>query len=323
VKGSIDLADLTLLRRDWSSKGDLLKPEGRHMADTGSGVFESVFGREWIVILVVAFLAVLRGNRSRSPAGWLVLAMIFLVLSLGPVPLWQGAVIPGLSLPYAWLYKWMPGFSRFVVPGRAFLGSVLCLSILVTLALESIRTRLDRPASRSSVPWFDAAGALLALSSFCILGNSPIALPETRVRVPAIYERIAEEEGQFALLELPIGAAPINRMLWQTFHGKPIFRGMPAVVWTNEYGNEVMYENEFVRLFNHPASGPTESAKIDRDIRRLSELGFRYFLYHREAGMPVREFESMCSIAEDYLGDPVWSGGCLSAWRIQKSSDRQ
>ena len=77
--------------------------------------------------------------------------------------------------------------------------------------------------------WGAAAGTAVALVlGALILWENPVPpLPTTRTPVPAWYQRLAEEPGDFGILQIPFHNRGFDKvyMAYQTVHGKPIMTG--------------------------------------------------------------------------------------------------
>lgn len=321
LHGSLDLADMVNLSRKWSGEHpEIVLDPAVHLPWshwTGCGYFDCVFGREWLLVLVLCGCAFLGVSRKASNIRWTVLALVFLVFAVGPFPIWNGRVLAQIALPYEWLYKWFPGFSRLNIPARATLGSVLCLAVLATRGTEACAARLGRRLDRQVPPAVSNLGvAVLVFFLFAVLGYEGMSLPCTDVEAPAIYQRIAEERGNFALLELPTVGDLDRRMFCQSIHGKPIFKGSPPTFMDREHGNEAMYDNALVRALDreHPKHGP--GTDLQSAVSFLWQQGFRYLIVHSDGYSTTSGFESACSIAESCLGPPAFRDKGVVAWRL-------
>jgi hypothetical protein len=157
-------------------------------------------------------------------------------------------------LPSWWMHAWLPMFrvySRFAV------GVQMGCSVLFGLGLAWIRRK---------VAWKGRLGLVLLLGmALAWEYQTRFVLFDTKT-VPAVYRWLAEEPGEFAVLEYPwreSGHAQTYRYLfYQRIHGKHLING------GNPNGTMETIRQEF-RDLAHPHLGKV-----------LNELGVRYVLVH-------------------------------------------
>ncbi|MGQ9584691.1 MAG: hypothetical protein ACUVXG_04770 [Anaerolineae bacterium] len=169
------------------------------------------------VPLALALVGARRGLR-KAGLWWLSLAT-FAVLALGPVLHVGGrtGLGPGgmeIPLPYGVLHRAIPfmpitrSVSRFDVMVMLSLG-VLAGVGLALLGRQRVRTGTKRPI---------AVGVLAtALICFEFL---PVPYPVSPPDTPNWYQALAEEPGDFAILNLPMNWDRPGYLLYQTVHGK-------------------------------------------------------------------------------------------------------
>jgi hypothetical protein len=174
-------------------------------------------------------LAVLGSPTRRPQRFWLVAALIFLLLALGPVLHVQGHTVTvfgrPLALPFGLLLH-APVIGSTRAPARWTVMANLCLSVLAAGGTLRLLERFRDPR------W-----TFLALTGALLFESAAVPFPFARPRALAGYERLAAEPGNGAVLEIPLhddpGLVP-QRMLFQTVHGKPVFggylsRGLPPL----------------------------------------------------------------------------------------------
>lgn len=180
--------------------------------------------------LLVAPLALWAWVRRRPGTGFMaLLAGVGFVLSLGPLLHVAGRRLL-LPLPYAAGYFLLPGFSSMRAPGRFALLVLLASVVTAALAADGWRRRW-RPAS-----------LLLALGvavSLVVSWPLPVALTEypRRQEMPPVYDWLARQPGDFAILELPMprrvtdeSHRDIVRQVWTLAHGKRRLDGVSGFV---------------------------------------------------------------------------------------------
>ena len=160
---------------------------------------------------------------------WGVSALLFFLLSLGPVLQVNGIQVRSvpftgipLLMPYGLLEN-LPVFNISRSPDRFDMPLTLCLAVLVgygitALAVRISNARLGKPAMILSL----IAVALIVVELM------PFPYPQSTADVPRWYQQLDKEPGDFSILELPPQGDYWHgayRMYFQTAHGKPIFGG--------------------------------------------------------------------------------------------------
>jgi hypothetical protein len=153
----------------------------------------------------LALLGLIVHRRRARP--WAVLALLFALLSLGPLLHVNGQTqfdFGGLKttvpLPFILLH-YVPLLKANRVPSRNMTMLMLMLAVLAAYGSHWLLTRAR--GWREVTP----AGVLLigVLSTLILLEHLAVPLPLTNAQVPDIYRRIASQEGDFAILSLPVG----------------------------------------------------------------------------------------------------------------------
>jgi hypothetical protein len=142
--------------------------------------------------------------------------------------------------------------------------------------------------------------------------------------VNPFYHRIAAEEGEFALVELPMGRQESKiYMYYQTVHGRPIVEGLSAR--TPESAYDYIEANPLLASWR--AGRPLEcrafsEGEMSESLQRLAEDSFRYVVVHHDGGRvpaafagyltapPVFQDEELSAYAvADLLARPLCSAG--------------
>jgi hypothetical protein len=195
-------------------------------------------------------------GRGRLRA-WVWSAVIFGVLCLGPLLQINGryrfsldSLLPeGVTfpLPFALLH-FIPLVNANRAPNRNSVILMLALAVLAASGAawllrrigesanrrisESANQRITQHATRNTPPLVHLSTCLLA--AFILLEHLAIPLPTTDARAPEIYSRIAQEPGDFAIMQLPLGwrnsfgvlgSEQTQFQYFQTVHGKPMLGG--------------------------------------------------------------------------------------------------
>ena len=309
--------------------GDIVKGWSAAAAQAGRQ-FAVDKGQQIYVGYIALALALAGAWRSRTkPAVWLWIAsaVTFFLLTLGP-NLRIAGLDTGLALPFRIMER-LPFFKGNRYPSRYVVMLLLSLAPLAAAgayhalawvaSARPARAQADRRAlARHRL--LPAAGILLALLLFEHL-SAP--LPSSDLRVPALYERVAAQPGDFAVLELPPGwrngarvagkqDVVIMRQLWnQTAHGKRVLGGNTSrnPDYKFQYFSEHPTLARLIALTN-AADVPQHDAlraalagtPITDEDRRLARewaafANIRYVMAHRDTMPPETE-----AAAVDLLG---------------------
>ncbi|MCC7352980.1 MAG: hypothetical protein IT330_04420 [Anaerolineae bacterium] len=156
---------------------------------------------------------------------WALSFALFFLLTLGPTLRLNGHDT-GLPLPFA-IVEQLPFFKGNRYPSRYSVLLVLSAAMLAGFGVAAL-WQAKRALRRIALP------ILCALVAFEHLS---VPLPLSDFRVPPVYQRIAQEPGDFAVLELPLGWRNGARVMgtqeviimwvqwYQTAHGKRLLGG--------------------------------------------------------------------------------------------------
>jgi hypothetical protein len=173
-------------------------------------------------VLLAAGAAALVDRRVRRGLGfWILFGGCAFVLSLGPSLRVAGRDV-GVPLPSA-LLPHLPGLQHLRAPSRFSILVVLALAVVLAAAWTAWLARVRRAVLRLALT--GAAAALIVAEYLAI------PVPLFQAGAPAIYSRVAAEDGDFTVVEIPgIDQVPGRIMYDQTVHGKRIFIGTAARV---------------------------------------------------------------------------------------------
>ena len=185
-----------------------------------SNLTEATIFPGYVVLLLLAG-ALGSSPMRRNQVFWFVAAGIFFVLSLGSslrIAGWES----GIPLPFA-LLQGIPLLEHLRAPSRLSIVFMLCAAVLVGVSWSSWMERIQRPGSRLLLTGFVASAVIAEYLA--------IPVPVFTAEVAPIHRQIAEEPGDFTVLEIPgIEQIPQRLMYHQTVHGKNIFIGTAARV---------------------------------------------------------------------------------------------
>jgi hypothetical protein len=212
---------------------------------------------------------VLRWRTLRRVRFWLLALFAFVLLALGPFPRINGTAHPNIPLPYR-LVGWSLPIRSLRNPERFNIVVSLCLALVVGISMEDLSRRFRMT---SVAPLFLIASAMILLEYW----SWPF--PTRPVDVPSFYHQLAQESGEFAIVDLPItNDLSKQYMYYQTVHGKPTVTGHisrpPEGVYDFIGANDLLrasWQGEVVDI-------PGDAAE---QIEALADAGVRYIVIHK------------------------------------------
>ena len=188
-------------------------------------------------VLALALCGLWTGRRRPDILFWAAVTALFMWLTLGPT-LRVNGVDTGIPGPFALLQQ-LPFFKGNRYPSRYSVMVLLGLAVLAAAGVDALWVRWatrglgGRSAGRRPTATIVALGLL----GLVIVEHLAAPLPLTDLSVPAIYRHVAEEPGDFTVLEVPLGMRNGARVLgkkdvlimrqqwYQTVHGKRLVGG--------------------------------------------------------------------------------------------------
>lgn len=331
------------IARGWSEQAGKAGA-GRHFAiDKGQHIYVGYMA------LGLAIAGSWRSRRSRATWLWVGAAVIFFLLTLGP-SLRVAGYDTGIPLPFR-IIEQLPFFKGNRYPSRYAVMLLMSLAPLVAGgALAVLRAGLAAGGGQPAVHHQRAAPrgaprltAHLPLLAAAMLGlmlfeHLSVPLPVSDLRVPALYERVAREEGDFALLELPLGwrngarvagkqDVLIMQQLWyQTTHGKRVLGGNTSrnPEYKFQYFNEQPVLARLIAMTNAAdvpqhdalraalAAQPVTAADREQAAAWAAFTNIRYVMVHRDKLAAETE-----AVAKDLLSlGMVAEEGDLALYRV-------
>jgi len=177
-----------------------------------------------VTLLGLALLAAATGYKNAQTRFWLLAALVFALLTLGPTITINGHAT-GLAGPFVVLQQ-LPFFKGNRYPSRYSVMLILSLSVLAGFALAWLTSRTRRAPLLAAL----VAGLFLA-------EHLSAPLPQSDMRLPAPYQTIAADPANFAVLDIPFawrngfritGAYTTQFMFgqfYQTAYQKPLLQG--------------------------------------------------------------------------------------------------
>ncbi len=245
----------------------------------GVNTWEATVFLGYLVMLLSGY-AIYKLNWSQTGL-WVVSGLIFGVFSLGPRLHVMGKVIfPALPMPY-WLIQRMPLFNISSAPGRFVVMVFVSLSVLAGYALEHI-------ISTGRVRGLRGNGLMLWLTGGFILFEYlavPVKLcsPDRITQAPFIEEQLANDSGDYAILELPLldyWAGNVF-MYRQTRHQKRLLNG--SISRLSHKSVKFLLSTPLKELINDSALGDDFFTKLKPLLikNRIKYVVLNHYLYEK------------------------------------------
>ena len=308
-------------------------PRALRMVEEGTSRFSdinTVFVGYATLALALVGLGLYRG-RARL---WAWTALLFALFALGPFlqinGRWQfdlDGVPATFPMPFALLH-YIPFVRGNRAPNRNSVLLMLALAVLVAYALFWLNARLAR--AHRKLPY-----ALTALAALAILfEHAAVPLPTSDARVPAIYDRIAAEPDEFALMQIPLGwrnsfgVFGVERtqiQYYQTRHGKPMLGGniSRAPAFKMEYFRRIPLFQAIadVEFGKEPDPVLVEKARGQApELMRLYNVRYLILFPPIPGRYPYAEtWQRSWAFAKEVIPieeEPFWAGEGIEAYRV-------
>ncbi len=205
---------------------------------------------------------------------WLLLALIYFLLALGPVLAVNGLEYPQIPMPYRLVEDLI--FLRILRrPDRLNIFLSLPLALIAAWGMKALSDRI--PNARLQKLTVTAVVLLI------LLAYSPIPFATTKPETPDWYARAAATNEQFAVLDLPLNDRSYDKryMQYQTDHGMPLATGhvsrLPGEAF--DFLDSVPLTQNLRQRDQLPDPNLTA---ISDQLRLLHEAGIHYIVIHKD-----------------------------------------
>ncbi len=250
-------------------------------------------------------------HRGRRLGVWVAVALVFFVLSLGPVLHVGGEtdVLPGgreLPLPYG-LLQGLPflNISRSISRFDAVI--MLALGVLAAGGLAWLRGRTGATAGR----WIGVAAIAVVAFEF-LPAPYPMSPPDT----PPWYRTLARDERSGAVLNLPVNWDRPWYLLYQTEHGKPL----TAAYISREDPRTLIDRAPVLSNFRHLGPDVIMLASEEQGRQVLADLDVRWVVLDRYKMPGGLEREATEAGARALFGEqaPVYQDERLTVYEVER-----
>jgi hypothetical protein len=239
-------------------------------------------------------------RRWKQARFWLLAAVIYVLLALGPQLRLNGQLYPQVPMPYRlvsdlWFVQILRKPDRFNI----FLGLPLGM-----LAAWGVADLLPQRLSKRRLTLLTAALGLLILREYAL-----VPYPTAQPTVPAWYSQLAQEPGDFAVLDLPMDSRSFDKHygFYQTTHGKPLVEG--HVSRPPQEAFAFIEGNALISAFAQQEKLHAES-EVTVNLETLAEADIRYVAIHKQFLPPDLAADWMNALA----ARPVYEDAEMAAF---------
>lgn len=221
------------------------------------------------VTLLLVLLGVFKGRR---PAHfWTFAMLLYFVLALGDTLYINGNGVA--TLPYNLVEDWFI-FKIVRFPDRFNIILGIPVAILAGLGVTAV-LRQPRLRNKSTI-------VAVAISALIIIEYSN-RYEMLSLHVPAWYEIVAEEPGEFAIFGVPMheqGKPDKTYMYYQLLHGKPLAQGHIS----RPTAESMAFINSIplLRSVRGVKDPPLEIVNVSEQLEQLWNANIRYFVLHKD-----------------------------------------
>lgn len=259
-------------------------------------------------VLALVLLGAL--SATRRMGFWILVTIVFALLSFGPV-LHAGGVNTGVPLPFA-LVNAIPVLNHIRIPMRYGLMVFLGAALLAGAGAQVLIARR----------WWWA----VVIAALVLLESAVLPYPTLEFRAPNIYQAIAQEPGDFTVLEVPSfnWRYAAKNEAYQAVHHKRILRA-----YTNRIAPDVAdYFNlrqtpvvvRSLRILEGAEQGVLTEQELaqDRAAARatVSFFDIRYVIVHHDQLEPERAQQIEKYLREVLEARVVDEQGDVTAYRL-------
>ncbi len=248
--------------------------------------------------------------RTKESLPWLVMAAILFSLALGPILRFNGNLLPEIPTLYK-LLEPLFVLRLLRLPERFVITLALPLAILATYGIVTL---LARYGDESSKPNWLRYGLAAGLGLLILFDMASGPKPLQQATVKPIFEQLATEEGNFAVLSLPIDEVQAKvQMFDQTVHGRPLLHGHLSRLPEGVY--QFIDDNPWLRILRQIDEMPPWLVDVSGQLAILNDENIRYIIIYKEQVGSERvahwqRYLSMMPIYEDdrlavYRTEPI------------------
>ena len=304
--------------------GQLITQSSIHNFDKGQHIYLG------FVLLGLLMVAIVGYRRQSGFWFWVIAAVVFALLSLGPAITINGHVT-SLTGPFVILQQ-LPFFKGNRYPSRYSVMLLLSLSVVAGFALVWIGRRLaDKTPGKPAV-----ALGLLLIAGLFLFEHLSLPLPQSDMRTPSLYQVIEPQPEPFTVLDIPFawrngfritGASTTQFMFgqfYQTEHQQRLIQGNTSrnPEFKFQYFTEAPVINSLLALETGQSLPPDQFERdqaIAADVLNFFDIRYiviRPYQYPRPDGSPVSQAGVIPYIEQVLPIEKIYDEGESRVYRV-------
>ncbi len=284
------------------------------------GIFEIVFIIYFLIIFGKKFNKIVIENIY-----WIILSLLFFILSLGPL-LKIGGHVFQLILPYYFLFNYAPFFNFIKEPVRMSIFVMLFIAIIFSVFLKAC---LSQKKSRVNM-------ILLLIILIITAERATLPYKIKKIEIPSFYNKISEEKNDYAILDLPTNTQWLQQStynFYQATHKKKIIVG--AIGYTSfssgiyswiEQNNFVKesrcyYQKEMENLNINETKTEHDKEKL---LQNFKNIKIKYIVIHKNVISNFENFGFNCQKIKNNIDiffkndEPVFEDELIKVYAINE-----
>ena len=256
-----------------------------------------------LVPIALICFGLINKRKRRQMEPWLVLLLVFLVLSLGSTLSINGIEYENIKLPKHFLNQLLPSvFAAFYRPDFFMAGALLPLAVLACYGLDTFLHQTPAKWRSRFILAFIAIVAFEYYSPIPQLAKPGLAAFTTEERLVFLDWLEKEEQGEISLINLPFGKFNSWRYSWfQSLSGYPQVEGYLSRTPNSAY--DYIRANFLLNAWH--SSRPMHCEMTDQEtfqsgLAQLEADGFSHVVYHRDLHTASAVSESFRNISPAY-----------------------
>jgi hypothetical protein len=208
----------------------------------------------------------------RKARFWILAALLYFFLALGSQLKIGNQIFPQVPMPYRLIEDiFLIQVIREVHRFNAVLG--LPLAMLAGLGIAAL---LDRPGIARRAPFVVGLISVVILMEYAL-----VPYGSRNVTIPEWYETLAQEPGEFGVLDLPLDSRDHDKiyMLYQRTHGKPLVIGHVSRLPQEAFG--FLDSTPFLRGLRPNSVMDPLLFDVSHQLQALADANVRYLILHK------------------------------------------
>lgn len=221
-------------------------------------------------VMVLAIFGSLR--KWRKARFWVLAALLYFFLALGSQLKIGNQVFPQIPMPYRLIEDiFLIQVVREVHRFNAVLG--LPVAMLAGLGVVAL---LDRPGIAKRLPLVVGLLSMMILMEYAL-----VPYGSRHVTIPEWYETLAQEPGEFGVLDLPLDSRDHDKiyMLYQRTHGKPMVTGHVSRLPQETF--RFLDSTPFLKGLRPNSVMDPLLFDVSHQLQALAEANVRYLIMHK------------------------------------------